>query len=415
METLADDVTDNCLSEEDGEYDQACLSCSRAMATRVQQFSKEPSEIDCRCLENELSRGYHLTCVDMSCLKCNGRQDTCGFDTYEMEINRAGENLQGSYESFYFLNKADGIQAQEVVSIQETECLEIADPYQQCMYALEETVSRSDEMVFCQCRGTSAEGDYMLLCSIYDSYEYCAGEGSDEDYVCADVLFGQSISQYGMVTSEFRNYKIISENEDEEKMITVERTGESSCVVSIGDDRCSKCEVVENCPKPEHDGLKIVGTTDSVFTDLRVDCSNVLDDAEESTFDCSNNSNTGILSIISGSDWPKPDAEDVKKEQTIPPDAFPPTMPPVTKPTNPPTEPSMAPVRVPVVPPTVVVNVPDLNGTTIREEKRNETASPSSAENFTVEDSSAAVERRIAAACLTTAIATIASLLLTVL
>jgi len=377
LETLADDVTKSC-SDENNDLDQACLSCEKSLTTRVQQRS-DPNEVNCQCIENPGTGGYHLTCVDTSCLKCNPGQDTCGFGTYELEIKRKGDTPLGSYESFYFMNKAEGTQASEISSIQTTECLEIRDPYQQCMMALEETMAADDTMILCECRGTSEEGDYMLLCSIYDSYEYCASDGSsserdDDGVVCASsILFGQSISQYGSVTKDFRKYDLQTEG-SEKSSIVVERR-ESECFVSINEEACSKCEIVQSCVNNSQsdDILNIataVGSDMTVFTDLSVDCSNLLEgEGATATFECGSvgeGSDNNLLSILAGSVSPPTETAlmldqdsnnyntivDESDPQTIPPEAFPPTMPPITKPTPPPIEPvapSMAPAPSSVV------------------------------------------------------------------
>ena len=353
METLEEETTTTCYSNKTNDFDQACLSCSKTRASRIQQFSDNPADVDCRCIENEGTGGYHLTCVDLSCLKCNPRQDVCGFDTYELDIQNEGDSPSGSYDSFYFMNKMEGTQVTEIVALQDSECLEILDPYHQCMMTREDLMEEDNAPTFCECRGVSEEGDYMLLCSIYDTYEYCVSDGSSsESDVCASVLFGQSISQYGSVTSEFRSFTITKEDnsEDVESSIVIERFGDS-CFVSINEEACSKCEISETCVnnRREEDELNIASFPDPVFTDLSVDCSNLMkEDGATATFECGSiggSSNT-VLSILAGSIVsPTLDAiADKNQQQTIPPDAFPPTMAPITKPTPPPIVPSMAPI-----------------------------------------------------------------------
>jgi len=352
MENLEEETTTTCYSNKTNEFDQACLSCSKTRAARIQQFSNNPADVDCRCIENEGTGGYHLTCVDLSCLKCNPRQDVCGFDTSELDIQNAGDSPSGSYDSFYFMNNKEGTQVNEIVALQDSECLEILDPYHQCMMAREELMEEDDSPIFCECRGVSEEGDYMLLCSIYDTYEYCASDESSD--VCASVLFGQSISQYGSVTSEFRSFTITKDDEsdDVESSIVIERFGDS-CFVSINEEACSKCEISKTCVNNgrEEDVLNIASFPDPVFTDLSVDCSNLMkEDGATATFECGSidgSSNT-LLSILAGS-IVSPTLDiiaDKNQQQTIPPDAFPPTMAPVTKPTPPPIVPSMAPIFI---------------------------------------------------------------------
>jgi hypothetical protein len=350
LETLEEETTTTCYSDETSEFDQACLSCSKTRAARIQEFSNNPADIDCRCIEKEGTGGYHLTCVDMSCLKCNPRQDVCGFDTFELDIQRTGDSPSGSYDSFYFMNKKEGVQVNEIVALQGSECLEILDPHNQCMMAREELMEEADTPIFCECRGVSEEGDYMLLCSIYDTYDYCASDESSsnsESDVCASVLFGQSISQYGSVTSEFRSYRIMKDDEiDEvESSILIERFADS-CFVSINEEACSKCEVSKTCVnnRREDDVLNIAAFPDPVFTDISVDCSNLMEEeGATATFECGSidGSSNNLLSILVGSvSSSTVDAiADKNPQQTIPPDAFPPTMAPVTKPTPQPIEP----------------------------------------------------------------------------
>merc|ERR1712087_978070 len=104
--------------------------------------------------------------------------------------------------------------------------------------AKEEYAANGDDSpILCECRQTSPEGNHMLICSLYNSYEYCT-----DDDVCADtVLFGQKVSQYGSITSEFRNY-ILNEDQDDEIAITVERLADM-CVATINGEACSKCEL----------------------------------------------------------------------------------------------------------------------------------------------------------------------------
>eukprot|EP00535_Pseudo-nitzschia_heimii_P000567 CAMPEP_0197176224 /NCGR_PEP_ID=MMETSP1423-20130617/2219_1 /TAXON_ID=476441 /ORGANISM="Pseudo-nitzschia heimii, Strain UNC1101" /LENGTH=1424 /DNA_ID=CAMNT_0042625565 /DNA_START=310 /DNA_END=4584 /DNA_ORIENTATION=+ len=418
LETLEEEVTDSCFSEDAGEYDQACLSCHNAKSARISQFQGDPSEMDCRCLENAGTGGYHLTCVDLSCLKCNQKQDTCGFGTHELEIKRSESVPRASYESFYFLTEPVGetttMTASDVLSIQESDCLTILDPYQQCLYALEETMANSEE-VFCECRQTSEEGDHMLLCSVYDTHEYCVGTEADDDRVCAtSVFFGQSISRYGSVISEFRNYNVPTDVEADagtEASLTVERTGDI-CVASIDDETCASCLLLSNCGggRQTDDVLDIAsepsGTTYAPdFTDLSIDCSNLIDEEKEDPFfDCGDSSG-GLLSILSGTVSPKDSGEEstqaedgdgeiadstedgvpddvvvVQKQQTIPPDAFPPTSPPVTRPTSPPIEPIEAPSMPPALVAPTVLDLAELAGnhstTNATSEEEEKTADP---------------------------------------
>jgi len=366
LETLTDDITDLCKSgDSDTEFDQACLACSKEKTAKINS-KPNPDDMNCQCIRNEAAGGYHLTCVDVSCLKCNPLQDVCGFDTFELDIAGKGNaSTLASYESFYFLTENSGeeerqqqLQASEIVSIKKTECLEINDPYNQCMMAREELMKADDSKVFCECRGTSADGSYMLVCTIYDEYEYCAldgsGGGSDED-ICATVLFGQTISQYGTVTSDFRSYAFEMEDGSEQNLVV--NRSDNQCSVTVNGEKCSKCSILQcdnNTDNYEEDMLSIssaVGIGTKTFTDLSVDCSNVLGGEElNATFECgkvgeSDASSNNLLSILVGDASPSESANTSTSTndeatptdttpQTIPPDAFPPTMPPVSKPTS---------------------------------------------------------------------------------
>eukprot|EP00536_Pseudo-nitzschia_multiseries_P017333 jgi/Psemu1/314362/fgenesh1_kg.1497_\ len=230
------------------------------------------------------------------------------------------------------------LQASEIVTIKNQECLEISDPLNHCMMAREEMMKAEDSMVFCECRSISEEGDYMLICSIYDSYEYCASGSDISDDVCATVLFGQKISQYGAVTSDFRRYDV-KMGDSSEQILVVDRS-KNECSVFMNGRQCSKCNTVQcdnNTINDEEDILSIasaVGVGTNVFSDLSVDCSNVLG-GETATFECGRvgeEDDNNLLSIFVGGASPVDaigDNEAVStKPQTIPPNVFPPTLPP---------------------------------------------------------------------------------------
>ena len=358
LETLDNDVTSTCYSVETGDFDKACLSCNKAQTMRIQQFENDPAEIDCQCIYNPGTGGYHLTCADMSCLKCNGRQDLCGFNTVEQDIQLSGESPFGSYESFYYTDKADGAQAIEIVDIQNSECLEIHDPYQQCLVAKAEVMAREEAELeefpfFCECRQTSPKGHHMLICSLFDAFEFCV---DNEDDMCVNqLLFGQSISHYGTVTSEFRNFRIELEKGGfkEEKSIMIERLSDT-CYASINGESCSSCELVQSCVNngQELDVLDIASTgiDENVFTDMSVDCSNLV---ENGFFECGRTEETNLLSVLSGKVSEKESYSITSLEnQIIPPNAFPPTMAPVSRPTSPPVDPPTWPDN------TILIDVP---------------------------------------------------------
>jgi len=417
------DTTD----ENDESLHPACLKCAKERSIMVEDATSKGNDINCQCIDNTGTGGYHLTCVEVSCLKCNPSHSVCGFSTSELDITAGGKVRKPSYESFYTMNNQDPTVS--VTEVQQTEtCIEIKDPYQTCMTSREElmSVSSSDEgeegeenkdKTFCECRGTSEEGDFILLCSVYDAYQYCSSAGSNN---CATVLFGQNISQYGSVTGEFRNFEFVTTadatNTDEESKkeenasIAIERT-EFGCSVLMNGQKCQKCELTQCENEISEDTLVGKNVAAGLFNDISVDCSNVLIEGNEdtenddvaTTFECGSvgggggaaaegtggNYNGGMLSILAGeltsksikgsdsssdgvtdeildkggssdndndsndnnifnSDTTTTTDDLPKPQQTIPPEAFPPTVPPVTQPTSPPNE-SQPPPTIPPI------------------------------------------------------------------
>jgi hypothetical protein len=354
IQTIPDDHIDTCSRTDETDttttsLNQACLKCAKEKSNMGNSF-----DMDCQCIEKTTNTGgYHLTCVNVGCLKCNPSQDVCGFNTFELDIQSAGKVEAPTYESFYLLNNNNDQEyaISIVADIQKQDnCVDINDPYQTCMVSRDEVMmnSRDDdnnnEKVFCECRGTSEEGDFMLLCSLYDSYEYCTGDD------CANVLFGQTISQYGYVTTEFRNFEFVNmaDESSDGDSIVVNRT-ENGCSVSVNEQQCTKCELAQ-CDNNDN-GDTLLGDISGgmgMFTDLSFDCSNVMegDDAAaaattSTTFECGSvgdGDGMGLLSILVGDlkENVIADAagEEEQQQQTIPPDAFPPTTPPVTQPTT---------------------------------------------------------------------------------
>ena len=403
LETIPDDHVGSCDASDqaDEALNHACLKCAKEKSTMM-----DNNEMDCQCIESAGAGGYHLTCVDVSCLKCNPRQDLCGYNTYELDIELEGIIPSPSYDSFYFLknvNNIDDVQGTEITQIRNTDnCVDINDPYQTCMVKRDEIMSSSkeeeggEERMFCECRGISEEGDYMLLCTLYNSYQYCANGGvGDNDNNCATVLFGETISPYGAVTSEFRNFEFTGDN-DSKGAITVERM-EDSCSVSMNGQQCMKCELKEcNYDNLQTDNLTgdIIatgaGNSIGLFTDLSIDCSNVMKDSiVATTFDCGSvgvsEGIEGSLSILLGELLPvklnndsdsdsagnnNDDEYDLKEIpqtiQTIPPDAFPPTIPPVTQPTSPPIKESKPPSTSPTESSLPINGTDNAHSTTIK-------------------------------------------------
>jgi len=180
--------------------------------------------------------------------------------------------------------------------------------------------------LLCECREQTNNDDqtddnddqteYMLLCSLYDSWDYCAPSLDGEEQVCASILFGQVFDETGQVTDRFRNYDYI---EDRKGTMTVQRFPvENKCIVTVNAVQCKSCEIVETCPPMNPDinqQLYERGLPSSedlgLFTDLKVDCTNVNPLSE---FECGLADGAGnLLHILNG--------EPIAPEQvsTVPP------------------------------------------------------------------------------------------------
>ena len=160
--------------------------------------------------------------------------------------------------------------------------------------------------LLCECREQTNNDDdteYMLLCSLYDSWDYCAPSLDGEEQVCASILFGQVFDATGQVTDRFRNYDYI---EDRKGTMTVQRFPvEKKCIVTVNAVQCKSCEIVETCPPMNPDvnqQLYERGLPSSddlgLFTDLKVDCTNVNPLSE---FECGLADGAGnLLHILNG-------------------------------------------------------------------------------------------------------------------
>jgi hypothetical protein len=172
--------------------------------------------------------------------------------------------------------------------------------------------------LLCECRGTSDDGDYMLLCSLYDEWDFCAGT----EPVCASILFGQTFDTNGQVMDRFRNYDYVDERLG---TVTVQRIPTTaSCVVTVNSDQCNSCEIVDYCSTDSQldSALYERGLPSAkelgIFTDLKVNCTNINSLA---TFECGVADGEGnFLHILNGYPVPSPQTIDT-------------TITPVTQPT----------------------------------------------------------------------------------
>ena len=169
--------------------------------------------------------------------------------------------------------------------------------YSKCIQAKDEfmsyTVTGGDinddpsNHLLCDCRVNSDDGDYMLVCSLYDEWDYCA-HPFDKIPVCASVLFGQTFDVNGQVTNRFRNYD--DDVDGVTGTISVQRIPTTkSCVVTVNNDQCNSCEIVDNCDTASQldhalyeEGLPSAEEL-GIFTDLKVNCTNINPLA---TFEC---------------------------------------------------------------------------------------------------------------------------------
>lgn len=195
--------------------------------------------------------------------------------------------------------------------------------YRSCMQAKDEfmsyTVTGGDinddpqNHLLCECREQTTEAgqvEYMLLCSLYDSWEYCSptpvDDGNNDAPMCASVLFGRMFDTTGQVTNRFRNYDYI---EDRTGTLTVTRYLEpypdrGTCVVAVNQVQCKRCEIIDTCPVQSQLNQQLYerGLPSSeelgLFTDLKVDCTNV---NELATFECGVADGAGnVLHILNG-------------------------------------------------------------------------------------------------------------------
>jgi len=274
-------------------------------------------------------------------LKCNLRYDVCGFDTFELDIDKQGESPQPSYESFYLVTQTDGQTSIEIADLSSSQqCIDIKDPENVCMENKDAIMSNTatggdvnddpNNKLLCECRKTPDEEGYMLLCSIYDYWSYCVPEENNNS-ICASVLFGQSINPYGLITNRFRNFDYVG---DREGSIVVERN-DYDCSVSVNDEQCNSCSIVQ-CDNGNVDNLLADTNLSSdmgIFTDLSIDCTNVNPGAK---FACGIIGDGSILSILTGTLIPSGDGDNNDpKPQTVPPITFPTMAPGTSRPPGP--------------------------------------------------------------------------------
>ena len=173
--------------------------------------------------------------------------------------------------------------------------------------------------LLCDCRVNSDDGDYMLVCSLYDEWDYCANP-FDEIPVCASVLFGQTFDINGQVTNRFRNYDDV---DGVMGTITVQRIPTNkSCVVTVNNDQCNSCEIVDNCDTASQldHALYEKGLPSAeelgIFTDLKVNCTNINPLA---TFECFVADGAGnFLHILNGYPVPNPSPPTITPVSSVP-------------------------------------------------------------------------------------------------
>jgi len=191
--------------------------------------------------------------------------------------------------------------------------------------------------LLCECRGTSENGDYMLLCSLFDTWDYCPpaiDDPDEEEPVCASILFGQTFNDAGMVTERFRNYDYVDERMG---TITVQRYDTTQdCVVTVDAEQCTSCDIIDTCPPMNNQVEQTLYESNlptseqlGIFTDLKVNCTNV---NARATFECGIADGAGnLLNILNGNPISPDDSISTTRppQQTIDPNAFPPTVTPV--------------------------------------------------------------------------------------
>jgi len=231
--------------------------------------------------------------------------------------------------------------------------VDAAQGYRKCIQTKDEFMSHTHtggdinddpaNHLLCECRGTSDDGDYMLLCSLFDTWDYCAPTFDNTEPVCASILFGQTFNDDGQVVDRFRSYDYI---DDRMGTITVQRfSATNECIVTVDGDQCKECEIVDTCPvnsqldqalyEAELPSSEELG----IFTDIKVDCTNVNAGA---IFECGIADGAGnLLNILNGYPVTPDDYPTRPPQQTIDPNAFPPTITPVTLPTAAPTVPDV--------------------------------------------------------------------------
>jgi len=264
----------------------------------------------CQCIPNPAACGYHLACVKIDCLKCNLNLDTCGFNSIAWDIKHNGDGAkvdQTTYDSFYLVMEpkagAKEIEVEKLSSSEE--CAETRDPYKVCTETKEKAYSStanvddgSRNALLCECRGMPQTDDVMFLCSLLEGWDYCVSdrnEASGEDPLCASVFFGQTISPFGMLKQHFRNFDSVAE-----KNVTVDvRQTSYDCEVFVDGFKCKSCGIIE-CSNGNVDPLlkgTILSEEVGIFTDMKVDCSNIEAGA---TYECGIAATDSFLELLNG-------------------------------------------------------------------------------------------------------------------
>jgi hypothetical protein len=253
---------------------------------------REDPKVQCQCLENTSTGAYRLICVDTSCLKCNEQFGFCGFPTAETDFQPDGDTTVASYEGFFvYEGRAPSSMSAEDVArtMGPLSCSEMKDPHDACLQAREEVMSQ-DSVTVCDCI-ESSDGDsgYDLVCNVLPSCEYCDETGA----VCASPSHSQKINQFGYPVGY--SYYTFAYTTGREDVVAVEYESDE-CTVLINGEPCTSCQRV-TCYADSFTAQDATvaaaaassttrrsGNNDlSVFWELAVDCSNVVENA---TFTC---------------------------------------------------------------------------------------------------------------------------------
>jgi hypothetical protein len=298
-----------------------CISMNGHLACLHEQtiLSSKLDEMECHCEEQkDDSGGFHLTCVDTSCLKCDEKRRFCGFDTIQSEYSLTGDPGK-SYNGFLVMegNAQTDRSSEELSQVMElTGCTSIQDPQTVCQQERTRMIA-ADSSMACECqKSNNGDGGYNLLCAAHPSCEYCDEAG---DLCAQPVQIGQRISQFGHLVDHSYHTFMYTEGRDE--VVMVELDGDDDCMVSVNGEQCSQCRRMP-CQQnsfSQQDNIEISSsptrtaaiptTTTETFLELFIDCSNVFEGLYQNvsnacgvttmvteSYDDGNNNNNTLLS-----------------------------------------------------------------------------------------------------------------------